>query len=413
MGRRTSGSGLSEMGSMATGQDSSSSAGNKPGGMGKGSSPGSGCSEPENGTPTSGRQVRGLRAGNQVGVFLKQIRRGRLSSHRNQQLHEGHSWNWDSAAPQCTEFPVPAGYGFVEGRDQFAKMVKTCHDVIADTIWNDMAGFDAGAGGAGHGFTKYNYPGATSPRTSITAGTRSASGTTRPRYSGASSWVLIVWQQRRSTSLATFRTLCRVSYGGKKLYVTQEIVYGENQPITPNEYTKTALTRTPALRTAERGCSTTGGMVAFRKTVGDAGITHWSAAGQAGTGGSMPGQSVPRGVHARVPPTGRTSLFPLSSIRSIHVFVRGGSIISTRERPRRSSPLMKYDPFTLRVALNNEGAARGELYLDDGETYAHQEGKFVWREFAAEKARSKGVRISSGRAEARGLSTTARPHSPQ
>ena len=58
---------------------------------------------------------------------------------------------------------------------------------------------------------------------------------------------------------------------------------------------------------------------------------------------------------------------------------------------------MKLDPFTLRVALNTDGAARGELYLDDGETYSHQSGEFVWREFAAEKPakKSKGIRITS------------------
>ena len=33
--------------------------------------------------------------------------------------------------------------------------------------------------------------------------------------------------------------MSRLQMGGKKLYVTQEVVYGENQPITPNEYTKT------------------------------------------------------------------------------------------------------------------------------------------------------------------------------
>ncbi len=58
---------------------------------------------------------------------------------------------------------------------------------------------------------------------------------------------------------------------------------------------------------------------------------------------------------------------------------------------------MKHDPFTLRVALSNEGSARGELYLDDGETFSHRDGKFVWREFVAEKPakKSKGVRLSS------------------
>lgn len=58
---------------------------------------------------------------------------------------------------------------------------------------------------------------------------------------------------------------------------------------------------------------------------------------------------------------------------------------------------MKYDPFTLRVALDKKGAARGELYLDDGETFSHREGNIVWREFIAEKPTkaSKSLRVSS------------------
>ncbi|KZT01236.1 glycoside hydrolase family 31 protein [Laetiporus sulphureus 93-53] len=79
------------------------------------------------------------------------------------------------------------------------------------------------------------------------------------------------------------------------------------------------------------------------------------------------------------------------------LLVHGGSIIPTRERPRRSSPLMHYDPFTLRVALSQDGAARGELYLDDGVTFSHQDGNFIWREFTADKIDStaKSVRIVS------------------
>ena len=49
---------------------------------------------------------------------------------------------------------------------------------------------------------------------------------------------------------------------------------------------------------------------------------------------------------------------------------------------------MKRDPFTLRVALSKAGTARGELYLDDGESYNHIKGQFVWREFVAEKSKS-------------------------
>lgn len=90
-----------------------------------------------------------------------------------------------------------------------------------------------------------------------------------------------------------------------------------------------------------------------------------------------------------------------AQLHEIPLFVRGGSIVPTRERHRRSSPLMKFDPFTLRVALDNKGAAHGELYLDDGETFAHQTGQIVWREFTAKqpdktkKASAGGLRISS------------------
>ena len=55
---------------------------------------------------------------------------------------------------------------------------------------------------------------------------------------------------------------------------------------------------------------------------------------------------------------------------------------------------MKRDPFTLKVALSQSGSARGELYLDDGESYDHHGGNFVWREFVAENTK-KMVTISS------------------
>lgn len=55
---------------------------------------------------------------------------------------------------------------------------------------------------------------------------------------------------------------------------------------------------------------------------------------------------------------------------------------------------MKRDPFTLKVALSQSGNASGELYLDDGESYDHREGNFVWRGFTAERTK-KTVTISS------------------
>jgi mannosyl-oligosaccharide alpha-1,3-glucosidase len=86
-----------------------------------------------------------------------------------------------------------------------------------------------------------------------------------------------------------------------------------------------------------------------------------------------------------------------AALHEIPLLIRGGSIITTRERPRRSSTSMKNDPFTLRIALSKADSARGELYLDDGVTYAHESGNFVWREFIAEKPTKKArmIRISS------------------
>lgn len=44
---------------------------------------------------------------------------------------------------------------------------------------------------------------------------------------------------------------------------------------------------------------------------------------------------------------------------------------------------MKHDPFTITIALDSSGTASGQLYLDDGESYSHQKGELVWREFQA------------------------------
>ncbi|KAG9008461.1 hypothetical protein FRB90_008878 [Tulasnella sp. 427] len=81
------------------------------------------------------------------------------------------------------------------------------------------------------------------------------------------------------------------------------------------------------------------------------------------------------------------------------VLIRGGSILATRERPRRSSALMKHDPFTLTIALDSSGGASGQLYLDDGESYSHQKGELIWREFQAavlgKKAKKGSLQIMS------------------
>ena len=52
------------------------------------------------------------------------------------------------------------------------------------------------------------------------------------------------------------------------------------------------------------------------------------------------------------------------------MLLKGGSIIPMKTRYRRSSKLMKSDPYTLVIALDEEGSASGKLYVDDGETFA-------------------------------------------
>ena len=55
-------------------------------------------------------------------------------------------------------------------------------------------------------------------------------------------------------------------------------------------------------------------------------------------------------------------------IEKIPIFIRGGTVLSTKERARRNSALMVNDPYTLTVALDDNRTARGKLFLDDGET---------------------------------------------
>jgi len=61
----------------------------------------------------------------------------------------------------------------------------------------------------------------------------------------------------------------------------------------------------------------------------------------------------------------------------IPVFIRGGTIIPLKQRVRRSSSLMLNDPYTLIIALDEEGEAEGEFYADDGHTLDYKNGKYI------------------------------------
>jgi alpha 1,3-glucosidase len=65
----------------------------------------------------------------------------------------------------------------------------------------------------------------------------------------------------------------------------------------------------------------------------------------------------------------------------IPLLIQGGHIVPRRDRPRRSSALMKWDPYTLILTPNKNGEAEGTLYVDDGETFDYERGGYIHRRF--------------------------------
>lgn len=56
---------------------------------------------------------------------------------------------------------------------------------------------------------------------------------------------------------------------------------------------------------------------------------------------------------------------------------------------------MRFDPFTLVVAINETGQAEGTLYLDDGESYDYNSGAFIHRRFVFSKEKMTSRDIDS------------------
>ncbi|KAM7267039.1 hypothetical protein ACFE04_009205 [Oxalis oulophora] len=69
------------------------------------------------------------------------------------------------------------------------------------------------------------------------------------------------------------------------------------------------------------------------------------------------------------------------SEESIPAFQRAGSIIPRKDRFRRSTSQMVNDPYTLVIALNSSKEAEGELFADDGKSYAFTQGSYIHRRF--------------------------------
>ncbi|KAG5418654.1 ROT2 [Candida metapsilosis] len=65
-----------------------------------------------------------------------------------------------------------------------------------------------------------------------------------------------------------------------------------------------------------------------------------------------------------------------AKLSDIPMLLKGGSVIPMKSRLRRSTKLMKHDPYTLVIALDKNGEASGQLYIDDGESL-HPEFKLL------------------------------------
>lgn len=65
----------------------------------------------------------------------------------------------------------------------------------------------------------------------------------------------------------------------------------------------------------------------------------------------------------------------------IPLLIQGGHIVPRRDRSRRSSALMRWDPYTFVITLDKNGEADGTLYIDDGETFDYERGGYIHRRF--------------------------------
>ncbi|OLN93241.1 Glucosidase 2 subunit alpha 2 [Colletotrichum chlorophyti] len=70
-----------------------------------------------------------------------------------------------------------------------------------------------------------------------------------------------------------------------------------------------------------------------------------------------------------------------AALHQIPLVMRGGHIFARRDRPRRSSKLMRFDDYTLVVSISKDGKAEGELYVDDGDSFDYEKGQYIYRRF--------------------------------
>ncbi len=66
------------------------------------------------------------------------------------------------------------------------------------------------------------------------------------------------------------------------------------------------------------------------------------------------------------------------SNNKIGLFIKGGGIIPIKKRLRRSSKLLRFEPITIMIALNNENTAQGLVYFDDEESNDYDESNKIY-----------------------------------
>uniref|UniRef100_A0A164X3E7 Glucosidase II subunit alpha n=1 Tax=Daucus carota subsp. sativus TaxID=79200 RepID=A0A164X3E7_DAUCS len=82
------------------------------------------------------------------------------------------------------------------------------------------------------------------------------------------------------------------------------------------------------------------------------------------------------------------------SEEAIPAFQRAGTIIPRKDRFRRSSKQMENDPYTLVIALNSSREAEGELYVDDGKSFAFQQGSYIHRRFVFSNGKLTSINLA-------------------
>jgi len=88
-------------------------------------------------------------------------------------------------------------------------------------------------------------------------------------------------------------------------------------------------------------------------------------------------------------------------INSLPHFQRSATIIAKRERTRRSALISINDPLSLDIFMDKNGYAHGRVYLDDGQTFDYQKGKFIYGTLKLEKKTLQFVMNGSGKYDAK------------